>query len=93
VIYGINIIGDVIFVTFMQKQQYTYNIILYAKFILLLLVCSFIILNHILWFHLHRIRSVNILDGAIGIAISSLDGFSFRISINFWILSLHGFLH
>jgi len=92
VIYGVDIIGDVIFAIFMQKQQYAF-----AKFIILLLVCSCIILIHI-WFQPHRTRSVNILDSAILLAlllllISSLDGYSFRISVTLWILPLVVFIN
>jgi len=88
VIYGVDIIGDIIFATFnMQKQQYTF-----AKFMVLLIVCCVIMVVH-LWFQPHRIRSLNILDGAILLSLllllfSGLDGFSFRISFTLWILPL-----
>jgi len=92
VIYGVDIIGDVIFATFMQKQQYTF-----AKFMVLLIVCCVIMVVH-LWFQPHRIRSVNILDGAILLSLllllfSCLDGFNFRISFTLWILPLVFFVN
>ena len=92
VIYGIDIFCDFLLGFWMLKDEYTF-----AKFITLLAVCSVIMVVHI-WFQPYRLRSINLLDGAILLSlllllISSLDGNGWRCSPTFWILPLVLFIN
>jgi len=87
VIYGVDIICDLLFGFWMHKQQYTI-----AKLYFLLLVCILIVVIH-LWFRPYRIKSLNTLDGIILLTlllmlISSLDLSSYIVVPAFWILPL-----
>ena len=92
VIYGVDIVCDVLLGYWMLNEEY-----IFAKFIVLLIVCSIIMVINIR-FQPYRLQNLNVLDEVILLALllllfSSLDGNSWQISPTFWILPLVLFIN
>jgi len=91
VIYGVDIVCDILLGVWILNEEY-----IFAKFIMLLIVYGIIMVIHI-QFQLYRLKSLNVLDEVILLAlllllISSLDGNSWQISPTFWILLFLNYL-
>ena len=93
VIYGVDIVCDLLLLgSSMNPHHYSV-----AKYFFLLMVCITIIVIH-LWFQPYRVKSLNVLDGAILLTlvfmlVSSLDLTTYSVSLSLFILPLVLFIN